>query len=77
MQMLIHRFKNSIIRHVRVQKDFPNLVAVSGGSNSMAMLDLLNQCLSGNTSAKKMFFKVHVLYIDEGCVYNLVEDVRE
>jgi len=65
MWMLTHRFKNSLVRHVRIQKDYPSLVAVSGGSNSMAMLHFLHFCLNGNTSLKKMFFKIHVLYIDE------------
>lgn len=69
MFMLNHRFKNSIVRYVRIQKDFPNLVAVSGGANSMAMLNLLHNCLNGNKSMKKMFFKVHILYIDEGAIY--------
>lgn len=32
----------------------------------MAMLHFLFNCLSGNTSQKKMFFKIHVLYIEEG-----------
>ena len=32
----------------------------------MAMLHFLYNCLSGNTSQKKMFFKVHILYIEEG-----------
>ena len=63
---LTHRFKNTLVRYCRIQKDFPNLVAVSGGSNSMAMLHMLWNCLSGNKSQKKMFFKVHVLYIEEG-----------
>lgn len=31
----------------------------------MAMLHFLHCCLNGNTSQKKMFFKIHVLYIDE------------
>ena len=31
----------------------------------MAMLHLLWSCLNGNKSQKKMFFKVHILYIDE------------
>lgn len=31
----------------------------------MAMLHFLHSCLNGNTSQKKMFFKIHVLYIDE------------
>ena len=64
--LLIHRFKNAITRHVRIQKDYPNLVAISGGSNSMALLYFLYNCLSGNTSSKKMFFKIHILYIEEG-----------
>ena len=63
--MLTHRFKNALVRYVRIQKDYPNLVAVSGGSNSMAMLHFLHCCLNGNTSQKKMFFKIHVLFIDE------------
>lgn len=77
MFMLTHRFKNSIVRYVRIQKDFPNLVAVSGGSNSMAMLNLLHNCLSGNKQAKKMFFKVHILYIDEGTVFGWTDQQRD
>ena len=50
MWMLTHRFKNALVRYVRIQKDYPNLVAVSGGSNSMAMLHFLHCCLNGNTS---------------------------
>ena len=63
--ILSHRFKNALVRHVQIQKDYPNLVAVSGGSNSMAMLYFIHGCLNGNKSQKKMFFKIHVLYIDE------------
>ena len=77
MFMLTHRFKNAIVRYVRIQKDYPNLVAVSGGSNSMAMLHLLYSCLNGNKQAKKMFFKVHILYIDEGTIFGLSPQERE
>lgn len=31
----------------------------------MSMLHFLHCCLNGNTSQKKMFFQIHVLYIDE------------
>lgn len=64
--MLIHRFKNALVRSIRIQKDYPILAAISGGSNSMAMLNFLYNCLAGNKSQKRMFFKVHILYIDEG-----------
>ena len=43
----------------------------------MAMLHLLYNCLSGNTSAKKMFFKIHILYIDEGSIYDQTSEKRE
>lgn len=77
MFMLTHRFKNAIVRYVRIQKDYPNLVAVSGGSNSMAMLHLLHNCLNGNKSTKKMFFKVHILFIDEGTIYGWTQEQRD
>ena len=44
----------------------------------MAMLHFLYNCLSGNTSQKKMFFKVHILYIDEGrAVYGWSDEEAE
>jgi len=62
-----HRFKNNLVRHCKVSgKDAgTSLVAVSGGTNSMAMLHLLWQCLGANKTNRKMFFTVHVLYIRE------------
>ena len=73
--MLTHRFKNALVRYVRIQKDYPNLVAISGGSNSMAMLHFVYSCLEGNKSQKKMFFKVHILFIEESrSVYGATEE---
>lgn len=43
----------------------------------MALMDLMHEALFGQTSLtqRKMFFKVHVLYIDEGrAVYNWTEE---
>jgi hypothetical protein len=58
-----HRFKNCLVRHCKTSKDEPNLVAISGGTNSMSMLHMLWGCFSGNKSQKRMFLKVHVIYI--------------
>ena len=33
----------------------------------MALLNMLYHSLFGNQSQRKMFFKVHILYIDETC----------
>ena len=73
MESMIGRFKMSLRTNLKIWKDDLNLICISGGSNSMALLDLMHDSLFGTTSAtgRKMFFEVHVMYIDEGkVVYN-------
>lgn len=44
----------------------------------MALLNMLYHSLFGNQSQRKMFFKVHILYIDETCaVYGDDEAKRQ
>jgi hypothetical protein len=61
----VHKFKSSLRQNLKIWKDDLNLVCISGGSNSMAMLNMLYFSLFGNQSNRKMFFRVHILYIDE------------
>ena len=68
LDILIHRFKSSLRQNLKIWKDDLNLVCISGGSNSMALLNMLYLSLFGNQSNRKMFFRVHILYIDEGPV---------
>ena len=82
MDSIVHRFKQALRTNLKIWKDDLNLICVSGGSSSMALLDLMHQALFAGTeevvthiSQKKMFFKVHVLYIDEGqAVYGWDDD---
>jgi len=54
-----------------------NLVCISGGSNSMALLDLLHYSLFRNQSSRKLFFRVHILFIEEGsAVYGHNDEQR-
>mmetsp|Transcript_23828 Transcript_23828/g.23502 ORF Transcript_23828/g.23502 Transcript_23828/m.23502 type:complete len:186 (-) Transcript_23828:827-1384(-) len=77
LEHVVHRFKSSLRSNLKIWKDDLNLVCVSGGSNSMALLHLLFKSLFGNESNRKMFFQVHILYIDEGtAVYNWQESER-
>ena len=70
----MHKFKSSLRQNLKIWKDDLNLVCISGGSNSMGMLNMLYMSLFGNQSNRKMFFRVHVLYIDESpAVYGLSE----
>lgn len=76
MDSMIHRFKMSLRTNLKIWKDDLNLIAISGGSYSMALLDMMYEALFGQNSQsqRKMFFKVHVLYIDEGrVVYDWTE----
>jgi tRNA(Ile)-lysidine synthase TilS/MesJ len=68
LDILVHKFKSSLRQNLKIWKDDLNLVCISGGSNSMGMLNMLYKSLFGNQSNRKMFFRVHILYIDEGPV---------
>jgi tRNA(Ile)-lysidine synthase TilS/MesJ len=74
-EILVHRFKSSLRQNLKIWKDDLNLICISGGSNSMALLNMLYFSLFGNQSNRKMFFSVHILYIDEGpAVYGHSEE---
>ncbi|CDW91371.1 UNKNOWN [Stylonychia lemnae] len=76
--MFVHRFKSSLRSNLKIWKDDLNLICISGGSNSMALIDLMYQSLFGTVSNRKMFFRVHILYIEEGSVvYGWDEEKRE
>ncbi len=68
MDSIITTFKKSLRINLKIWKDDLNLICISGGSSSMALLDLMHESMFGNTSKtnRKLFFKVHVIYIDEG-----------
>lgn len=78
LDILIHKFKSSLRQNLKIWKDDLNLICISGGSNSMALLNLLYISLFANQSTRKMFFRVHILYIDEcGAVYGVDEETRQ
>lgn len=76
--MFVHRFKSSLRSNLKIWKDDLNLICISGGSNSMALLNLMYQSLFGTVSNRKMFFRVHILYIEEGsAVYGWDDEKRQ
>lgn len=75
--MFVHKFKSSLRTHLKIWKDDLNLICISGGSYSMAMLNLMWQSLFGNNQNRKMFFRVHILFIEEGsAVYKWSDERR-
>lgn len=78
LEMFVHRFKSSLRSNLRIWKDDLNLICISGGSNSMALINLMYMSLFGNVSNRKMFFRVHILYIEEGsAVYGWDDEKRQ
>ena len=78
LDVFSHRFRASLRKNLKIWKDDLNLIALSGGSNSMAMMHLLYSSLLENQGTKKMFFRVHIIYIDEGkAVYNWSDEESE
>ena len=75
LHQLIHRFKSAIRTKLKIWNDELFMIAVSGGANSMAMLDMLHYSIDSNTN-RKMFYKVLVLHIDEGVIYGHSEEKR-
>ena len=75
-QGAIHRFKTNLRTNLKIWKDDSNLICVSGGQNSMAMLNLMHVSLFGE-SQRKMFFKVHIIHIDESVIYGWDEEKKQ
>jgi cytoplasmic tRNA 2-thiolation protein 2 len=47
MESVVHRFKQSLRLNLKIWKDDLNLICISGGSSSMALLDLMHEALFG------------------------------
>jgi hypothetical protein len=77
MESMVNRFKSSLRTNCKIWKDDLNLVCISGGSGSMALIDLLaNSLFEKHASQRKMFFSVHCLWIDEGSIWDWSEERR-
>lgn len=77
MESMVLRFKQSLRTNLKIWKDDLNLICISGGSSSMALAALMHESLFAEAvSKRKMFFKVHCLYIDEASVFGLSDEKR-
>lgn len=43
----MHRFKSSLRKNLKIWKDDLNLICISGGSSSMALLNMMHESLFG------------------------------
>lgn len=65
MKILNHKFRSNLRAHCKIRHEDYVLVCVSGGNNSMAMLHWFYTTFNDNTSNRKLFFKLKVVYIDD------------
>ena len=64
-----HKFKYTLRNLLKVLRDDKLIVSFSGGLNSVALLKMMSETLF-NPVAKKMFFTVQVIHIDESIIYD-------
>lgn len=63
-----HKFRSTIGKTRLVKKDDKVLVAVSGGTSSMAMLDMIQEGLSLENHHRRLQFIPILLFVDETCL---------
>jgi 3'-phosphoadenosine 5'-phosphosulfate sulfotransferase (PAPS reductase)/FAD synthetase len=61
---MLHRVKIALRNQCGLERDEAILACVSGGPNSMAMLNLLTEAVTPDLAKRKMSFNVVVLVID-------------
>jgi len=65
-----HLFRSSLKNQLFPKKGEKVLACVSGGANSMVMLELVDTCRNSQKTKKLMQFVPDILYIDDSVVYN-------
>lgn len=65
LKLINHKFRSNLRAQCKIRNEDCVLVCVSGGNNSMAMLNMFHSTFNDKTSNRKLFFKLKVLYIDD------------
>ncbi|GAM27299.1 hypothetical protein SAMD00019534_104740, partial [Acytostelium subglobosum LB1] len=76
--VMIKKFKTNITRARENKRELETYVlSLSGGPSSMVMLDLVDQCIGESVKRARMFFKVHVVHIDQSCLWNTTNNIGD
>ena len=78
-EIINHKFRANLRTCCKIRHEDFILVCISGGNNSMTMLDMFWKSFTQNNSNKKLFFKLKVLYIDDSLFLkenNLIEEEK-
>ena len=68
--MVNHKFRSNLRAHCKIRHEDNLLVCISGGNCSIAMLHWFYTTFNDNTSNRKQFFKLKVLYVDDLFIIN-------
>jgi len=74
--MVCHKFRSNLRAHCKIRHEDNLLVCISGGNCSVAMLHWFYTTFNDNTSNRKQFFKLRVLYIDDSFIFNNDVDIE-
>ncbi len=65
LKIINHKFRSNLRAHCKIKHEDYVLVCVSGGNNSMGMLHWFYSTFNDNSSNRKLFFKLKVIFIDD------------
>jgi tRNA(Ile)-lysidine synthase TilS/MesJ len=71
IKMQDHKFRSNLRAHCKIKHEDYVLVCISGGNNSMAMLQWFNATFNDTTSKRKLFFKLKVIHVDDSVLHML------
>lgn len=71
LKMQDHKFRSNLRAHCKIKHEDYVLVCISGGNNSMAMLQWFNATFNDATSKRKLFFKLKVIHVDDSVLHML------
>ena len=75
LKVLNHKFRSNLRAHCKIKHEDYVLVCISGGNNSMGMLNWFYSTFNDNTSNRKLFFKLKVLYIDDSILFKTDKNI--
>lgn len=65
LEIINHKFRSNLRTNCKIRHEDHVLVCISGDNSSMAMLNLFYKTFHESTTNRKLFFKLHILYIDD------------
>ena len=76
-ELIDHKFRANLRTVCKIRHEDYLLICISGGNNSMCMLNMFYKSFTQKKTNKKLFFKMKILYIDDSIFLKDKEKIIE